>query len=216
MKKLILFSCLLVAGISYAQGQNSGAWRDDLDYLVQRIEIHCSIDYYQDSEPSNFNIINAPDIWTEMTAADYMNNIDPAMGAVKDYDQIAYLVKTSVLELEQVYTDSGLPKMIEKYSLIKPTLLESGYNLEKFLKEFYDGFLSVKKKSVADLLDYLSFAVSECAESIDLCYSLAVLLDSEGRYDDAKTMYNRCIQINSAHHYAKMELDLMELKEKYH
>jgi hypothetical protein len=181
-----------------------------------QIEIHCSIDYYQDSEPFDFNIINAPDIWTEMTAADYLNNIDPAMGVVKDYDQIAYLVKTSVLELEQAYTDNGIPKLKETYSLIKPTLLESGYNLEKFFAEFYDRFLSVKKRSTADLLEYLAFAVSECPESIDLCYSLAVRLDSERRFDEAKTMYNRCIQLNSAHHYAKMELDLMELKEKNH
>jgi len=181
-----------------------------------QIEIHCSIDYYQDSEPFDFNIINAPDIWTEMTVADYLNNIDPAMGVVKDYDQIAYLVKTSVLELEQAYTYNGIPKLKEIYSLIKQTLLESGYNLEKFFAEFYDRFLSVNKKSTADLLEYLAFAVNECPESIDLCYSLAVRLDSEGRFDEAKTMYNRCIQLNPAHHYAKMELDLMELKEKNH
>lgn len=179
-----------------------------------QIEIHCSIDYYQDSEPFDFNIINAPDIWTEMTAADYLNNIDPAMGAVKDYDQIAYLVKTSLLELEQAYTGTGITKMKETYGLIKQTLLESGYNLEKFLAEFYDGFLSVNTKSTADLIEYLAFSVSECPESIDLCYSLAVRLDSEGRFDEAKTMYNRCLQLNSAHQYAKMKLGLMELKEK--
>jgi hypothetical protein len=42
MKKLILISCLLVAGISYAQDQKSGAWRDDLDYLVQNDRDHAS------------------------------------------------------------------------------------------------------------------------------------------------------------------------------
>jgi hypothetical protein len=181
-----------------------------------QIEIHCSIDYYQDSEPFDFNIINAPDIWTEMTAADNRNNFDPAMGVVKDYDKIAYLVKTSLLELEQAYTDNGIPKLKETYSLIIQTLRKSGYNLEKFFTEFYDGFLSFNMKSTADFIDYLAFAVSECPESIDLCYSLAVRLDSEGRFDEAKTMYNRCIQLTFAHHYAKMELDLMELKEKNH
>jgi hypothetical protein len=179
-----------------------------------QIEIHCSIDYYQDSEPFDFNIINAPDILKEVTAADYLNNIDPAMVAVKDYDKIDNLVKISLLELEQAYTDNGIPKLKETYSLIKQTLLESGYNPEKFLAEFYDRFLSVSKKSTADLSEYLAFAVGECPESIDLCYSLAVRFDSGGRFDEAKTMYNRCLQLNPAHHYAKMKLDLMELKEK--
>jgi hypothetical protein len=179
-----------------------------------QIEIHCSIDYYQDSDPFDFNNIIAPDIWTKMSAADYMNNIDPAMGLVKDYDQIAEQLKTSLLELEQAYTNSGIPKLKETYSLIKQILLESGYNLEKFFAEFYDGFLSVNKKSTTDLIDYLAFAVSECPESIDLCYSLAVQLDSEGRFDEAKSMYNRCLQLNFAHHYAKMKLNLIKLKEK--
>ncbi|MFC2102127.1 hypothetical protein ACFLS7_03960 [Bacteroidota bacterium] len=39
MKTLILISCLLMAGITYAQDQQADAWRGDLDYLVQRIEI---------------------------------------------------------------------------------------------------------------------------------------------------------------------------------
>ena len=179
-----------------------------------QIEILCSIDYYQDSEPFDFNIINAPDIGIKMTAADYRSNVDPAMGAVKDYDQIVNLVKTLALELEQEYTDNGIPGMKKAYYSEKQTLLKSGYNPEKFFTEFYYRFLSKNKKSTADLLDYLAFTVSECPESIDLCYSLAVQLESEGRFDEAKTMYNRCLQLNLAHHYAKMKLDLMGLKEK--
>lgn len=180
-----------------------------------QIEIHCSIDYYQDSDPFDFNSIIAPDIWTKMTAADYLNNIDLAMGLVKDYDQIAEQVRTSLLELEQAYTNRGIPTLKETYSLIKQTLLERGYNVEKFLSEFYNQFFSANKKSTADLSDYLTLAVGECPESIDLCYSLAVQLDSEGRFDEAKAMYNRCLQLNFAHHYARMKLNLMKLKEKY-
>jgi hypothetical protein len=179
-----------------------------------QIEIHCSIDYYQDSQPFDFDIINAPDIWTEMTAAEYRNNIDPAMEAVKNYDQILNLVKTSAQDLENTYTNYGISRMKETYYSKKLALLKSGYNIEKFLTECYDQFFSKNKKSTADLLDYLTFAVTEYPESIGLCYSLAVQLESEGRSNDAKMMYNRCLQLNPAHHYAKMKLNLMGLKEK--
>ena len=145
--------------------------------------------------------------------ADYLNNNDPAMEAVKDYNRIVNLVNKSILEMEQAYTDNGIPKLKETYSLIKQKLLESGYNLEKFFADFYDRFLTETNKSTADLVEYLAFAVSECPESIDLCYSLAVQLESEGRLNEAKTIYNRCLKLNPAHHYSKMKLDLIGLKE---
>lgn len=177
-----------------------------------QIEIRCSIDYYQDSQPFDFNIINAPNIWTEMTATEYQSNIDPAMEAVKNYERILSMVKTSEQKLKQAYTDYGISGLEEIYYCEKQILLKNGYNLETFLLEFYDRFLSKNKNSSTDLLDYLAFAVSECPESIDLSYSLAVRLESEGRVDEAKTMYKRCLQLNPAHHYAKMKLDLMGLK----
>lgn len=179
-----------------------------------QIEIRCSIDYYQDSGPFDFNIFNAPNIWTKMTAADYRDNIDTAIEAVKDYDMIINLVRTSEQKLEQAYTDHGIPGVKETYYSEKQILQKCGYNLEKFFIEFYDRFLSKNKKNTADLFDYLAFSVSEYPESIALCYSLAVQLESEGRFDEAKTMYKRCLQLNPAHHYAKMKLALMGLKEK--
>ena len=179
-----------------------------------QIEIHCSIDYYQDSEPFDFNIFNTPDIWAEMTAAEYSSNIDPAMGAVKNYEQIVNLVKTLVLDLEQAYTDNRIPGIKKAYYSNKQQLLESGYNLEKFFTEFYYSFLSENKKSTDDVLDYLAFAVSECPEAIDLSYLLAVQLESVERLDEAKKMYNRCLELNPAHHYAKMKLGLMKIKPK--
>ncbi|MBN1931762.1 MAG: hypothetical protein JW786_09170, partial [Desulfobacterales bacterium] len=118
-----------------------------------QIEICCSIDYYQDSEPFDFNIIKAPDILTEMTAAEYQNNIDPAMQAVKDYDKIINLVKTSAQKLEQAYTDYGINGIKETYYSEKQTLIKSDYNLEKLFKEFYYQFLSKNAKSTVDLLD---------------------------------------------------------------
>jgi hypothetical protein len=39
MNKIILISSLLLVSIIYAQDQQPDAWRDDLDYLVHRIEI---------------------------------------------------------------------------------------------------------------------------------------------------------------------------------
>ncbi len=176
------------------------------------IEIHCSIDYYQDSQPFDFNIIHAPDIYAEMTAADYRNNLDPAMLAVKNYDRILKQVNDIEVKLEQEYNSSGLTGLKKVYRSNKKSLLESGYNREKFLEEFYYGFLSENKKSTADLTEYLTFAVSECPESIDLNYLLALQLESDGRLEEAKQQYIRCLGLNPAHHYARMKLELMELE----
>ena len=177
-----------------------------------QVEIHCSVDYYQDSEPFDFNITNAPEIVVEMTAEDYRSNKDPAMRAVKDYDRIIHWTKTLETELEQEYAANGNNGMKKAYLSKKQELLESGYNPEKFLIEFYDRWFSSNKTSEGDLLDYLAFAVSECPESIDLTYSLAVQLESAGRLDEAKKWYYRCLELNPAHHYAKMKLGLLQIK----
>ncbi|HUU05175.1 MAG TPA: hypothetical protein VMZ49_04755, partial [Patescibacteria group bacterium] len=43
-----------------------------------QITIGCSVDYYQDSEPFDFNTAIIPDVMTAITSADYRDNIDPA------------------------------------------------------------------------------------------------------------------------------------------
>jgi len=177
------------------------------------IEIHCSVDYYQDSQPFNFNIMHAPDIRAEMSAADYRNNIDPAMQAVKNYERIIKQVNRAEQELEQAYTNEGMIGFRKTYSLEKPKIVNHGYNLEKLLSEFYYSFLSENSKSTADLIDYLSFSVSECPESIDLNYLLASQLESDGRLEEAKQKYNRCLDLNPEHHYARMKLELLGMEE---
>jgi tetratricopeptide (TPR) repeat protein len=116
------------------------------------------------------------------------------------------------LELEQEYNDNGLTGMTKAYHSKKQALLDSGYNREKFLIEFYNHLLSSNRTSEDELLDYLTFAVSECSESLNLCYALAAWFQSKERFDDAKKWYERCIQINPAHHYAKMKLGLLRLE----
>jgi len=74
---------------------------------------------------------------------------------------------------------------------------------------------SIQIKNSSDLSDYLAFAADECPESVDLCYSLAVQLESQGLYDKAEMEYARCLLLNPAHHYAKMKLGLLKLKGEY-
>ena len=178
------------------------------------IEIHCSIDYYQDSEPFDFNIIHAPDIYAEFTAVDYSNNIDPAMLAVKNYGRIIRQVNEMKVKLEQAYSSSGTSEMKKAYSSNKKTLLESGYNLEKFLKDFYYGYLAENKQSPADLSNFLALTLSESPGSIDLNYMLALQLESEGRLEEAKQQYKRCLELNPEHHYARMKLELLGMEEQ--
>ena len=177
-----------------------------------QVEIHCSVDYYQDSEPFDFNIANMPDIITKMSAAEYQNNIDPAMRAVKNYDRITDFIKTLTFELEQAYADNRIPGIKKEYYSNKQLILESCYNPEEFFTGFYYNFLSNIINNTDDLIDYLLFALSECPESIDLSYSLAVQLESAERINEAKEMYERCLELNPAHHYAKMRFGLIELK----
>jgi len=180
-----------------------------------QVTIACSVDYYQDSEPFDFNTTITPDIQTKITSDDYRNNIDPAMIVVKNYDQIYHWVQALKMELEKEYTANDCKGMIKLYHSKKQELLNSGYNLEKFFTEFKNNWFFKNKKSASDTLDYLTLAVNECPESLDLCYSLAYHLETEGRLDEAKKFYSQCLQLNPSCHYAKMKLGLLELNKKY-
>lgn len=177
------------------------------------IEIHCSIDYYQDSQPFDFNIIHAPDIQAEMSMVDYRYNIDPAMRAVKNYDRIDDLVKKINLQMEHAYAKNSIPGITDVYYSNQKELLESGYNPEKFCIDFYYSFLIDSVTNTDHLIGYLQFAINECPKSIDLSYLLAIQLESAGRLDQAEKMYKHCIELNPDHHYAKMRLGLNKLKE---
>lgn len=176
-----------------------------------QIRIGCSVDYYQDSEPFDFNTAIVPDIMTKITSADYMDNIDPALNKVRDYDRILGLAQALALELGKEYSMNGCEGMKKSYYLKKQELLDSGYNLEKFFMDFDDGWFSANKKNADDYLDFLTFACGECPESIDLCYSLAYQLEAKGRFPEAIKFYQQCLQLNPACHYAKMKLGLLEL-----
>ena len=135
------------------------------------------------------------------------------MQAVQNFARITKQIDELMRELERAYTSGGVPGVKEAYFSDQKKLLESGYSLEKIFTEFYYRFLSEHKKNTADLIDYLSISVSECPASIDLNYLLALQLESDGQVDEAKQQYKRCLELNPAHHYARMKLELMELEK---
>jgi hypothetical protein len=177
-----------------------------------QVVIGCSIDYYQDSEPFDFNTAHVPDILAEMTAADYRNNVDPCLERVRDYGRIAARVPILEEELKNAYTAGGLEAMKLAYGRKKGELKQTGYSPEKFFLEFRTNWFINNKKSASDELDYLAFSFAECPESIDLGYLLAVRLEAEGRLEDAKTHYRRCLRLNPECHYAAMKLGLLDQK----
>ena len=181
-----------------------------------QITIGCSVDYYQDSEPFDFNTTHVPDIMTAITSADYRDNIDPALNKIKDYDRILNLVRTVALEMEKEYAANGCEGMKKSYLSRKQELMIRGYNLEKFFSDFIDDWFFANKKSMADYTDLLSFACAECPESIELCYALAARLEADGRFAEAVKYYNHCLKLNPACHYAKMKLGLRQLQETHH
>jgi hypothetical protein len=175
-----------------------------------QVTIGCSIDYYQDSEPFDFNTTTSPEIRTKITSADYRANIDPAMRVVRDYERIRRRVQSLALELGEEYASAGFPGMKNRLDAIKGELLDMGYDLEKFLSDFNDNFFYSNKKNKADYLEFLTCAVTECPESIDFCYALASFFEAEGQLQEAKRYYRQCLQLNPSCHYAKMKLGLME------
>ena len=178
-----------------------------------QVVIGCSVDYYQDSQPFDFNVSHFPDILAPMTSAGYRDNIDPAMVKVRDYDRIRAQAAALQKELEKEYAASGMAGLTRAYAAGKQELLRSGYNPEKFLDEFNNEWFYANKKSPADYLDFLAFAFAECPASIDFCYALAAQLQVQDRVQEAKKFYNQCLQLNPACHYAKMKLGLLELQE---
>jgi hypothetical protein len=178
-----------------------------------QITIGCSVDYYQDSDPFDFNIADFPDIMTPINSADYRDNIDPALKKILAYDRIRDRVQKIALEMEKEYAANGGDGMKKSYLAHKRELLDSGYNPDKFFNDFIDDWFFANKKSMADYTDLLSFACAECPESIDLCYALAVRLQADGRLAEAVKSYHRCLQINPSCHYAKMKLALLRLQE---
>jgi hypothetical protein len=179
-----------------------------------QITIGCSVDYYQDSEPFDFNTTHVPDILTPVTAADYRDNVDPAIRKVLDYDRIRALVQSTALEMGKEYVANGLAGMKKSYLIHRQELTDNGYNLEKFFSDFIDDWFFANKKGMGDYIDLLSFASAECPESIDLCYALAARLEAAGQLAEAVKFYNQCLQLNPACHYARMKLNLLQLREK--
>jgi hypothetical protein len=178
-----------------------------------QVVIGCSVDYYQDSQPFDFNISHVPDILAPMTSADYRRNIDPAMVKVREYGRICAQVAALQKELEKEYAASDMASLTRAYAAGKQELLRSGYNPEKFLDEFNNEWFYANKKNPADYLDFLAFAFAECPASIDFCYALAAQLEAQDRVQEAIKFYNQCLQLNPACHYAKMKLGLLELQE---
>jgi hypothetical protein len=177
-----------------------------------QVTIGCSIDYYQDSEPFDFNTTHTPDIAASMTASDYRNNIDPALARVRDYGRIIARVRALDEELKIAHAAGGLAAVKQAYALKKQELLDTGYNPERFFFEMRDNWFFKSKKSAAEDLDYLVFALGECPESIDLCYLLAERSEAESRADEAQKYYQQCLLLNPACHYAEMKLGLLGLK----
>jgi tetratricopeptide (TPR) repeat protein len=179
-----------------------------------QITIGCSVDYYQDSDPFNFNTTHIPDILTPITSADYRDNVDPAIKKVLDYDRINALVQAVALEMGKEYVANGSDGMKKSYLIHRRELVDSGYNPEKFFNDFIDDWFFANKKSMSDYTELLAFACSECPESIDFLYSLAVHYETQGRIADAMTCYNQCLELNPACHYARIKLDLLHLQGK--
>jgi len=177
-----------------------------------QVTIGCSVDYYQDSEPFDFNTAHTPDILAVMTADDYRNNVDPSLDRVRNYGRILEWVRTLEEDLKNAYAADGLAGIKKTYELKKPELLKTGYTPEKFFFEIRRNWFFDNKKSAEDELDFLAFALGESPESIDLCYVLAARLEAEGRIDEAKKRYRQCLLLNPECHYAAMKLGLLELR----
>lgn len=177
-----------------------------------KLQIACAIDYYQDAQPYDFSVQTEPDFFIRLTSSDFLENRDPVMEAVLQYNSHRTLRREFAQTLANAYTNEGLEGMKKAYYQIKPGYDRFGYNMENLLYDDLDPWISMNKRNTEDYIGFLKFVYQEIPTSLKVIWDLGVWMKRIDR-EEAKKYFNRCLELNPEHHYAKMELQLLELEK---
>jgi len=112
--------------------------------------------------------------------------------------------------MAKAYQEGGFEGLKKTYSAIKPDYTKYGFNMENLLYKDFDGWIVKNKKSNEEYIGYLEFMRDELPNSVNVLMDLGSWMETRN-IEEAKNCYNKCLELNPAHHYAKMKLGLMEL-----
>jgi len=178
-----------------------------------KLQIGCAVDYYQDAQPFDFSMGTEPHFFVRLTSADFKENRDPVLERIFDYDSYKNMRPKFTAQMADAYRSAGMEGLKDGYDRIRPNYEKYGFNMKNLLYDDLDGWMAVNKKTDDDYIEYLMFVHDELPRSIDVCYDLASWLERSGHVGEAKKYYNKCLQLNPEHSYARMKLGLLDLEE---
>lgn len=178
-----------------------------------KLQIGCAVDYYQDAQPFDFSTGTEPHFFVRLTSADFKENRDPVLERIFDYDSYKNMRPEFTAQMADAYRSGGLEGLKSIYDRIRPNYDKYGFNMNNLLYDDLDDWMAVNKKTDDDYIGYLMFVHNELPRSIDVCYDLASWLERSGHVEEAKKYYEKCLQLNPEHSYARMKLGLLDLEE---
>jgi len=178
-----------------------------------KLQIGCSVDYYQDAQPFDFSVGTEPHFFVRLTSADFRENRDPVFERIFDYDSYKNMRPEFTAQMADAYRSSGLEGLKSSYDRIRLNYDKYGFNMKNLLYDDLDGWMAINKKTDDDYIGYLTFVHNELPRAIDVCYDLASWLERSGHVEEAKKYYKKCLQLNPEHSYARMKLGLLDLEE---
>lgn len=173
--------------------------------------ISSSVVYHQDSQPDDFTLTSNPDLFIPLTHDDYKNRRDPVLLTVIKYDVLKKFRTDFSDQLMKAVQKGGMDGLKKAYFLLKPAFVKLGFTPETLLYKDLDGWMMRNSPSSEIYIEYLKFMLEEMPDSINICFDLASWLET-GNRDEAKKLFQHCLDLNPAHKDARMKLALMALE----
>jgi len=117
--------------------------------------------------------------------------------------------------MSKAYMDGGLDGFRNAYDSVKATYAKHGFNMENLLFKHLDAWMGGNSRSEDDYVEYLKFIHGELPNSTAVCYDLAYWMYKRGDEEEARRLYQRCLELNPEHHSAKWRLGLIEIQKKW-
>ncbi|MFH0735580.1 MAG: S41 family peptidase [bacterium] len=177
--------------------------------------IMCSIVFHQDSDYQDFSTTTEPDFFVPLTYADYKNNIDKVLEQTLAYNDYAGLQQNFVEKMSEAYKSGGLVELKKVYFSIKPNYSKFGFNMKNLLYNELDNRMVANRKSDEEYINYLKFVSQELPDFAVIYNDLASWSEAATNFEDMKKYLTKCLELNPANSIAKMQLELLELKENF-
>lgn len=172
-------------------------------------------EYTQDSEFSDFRLTTKPHVYALLSSDDYINNNDPVLSAIFNYDFIIQLKNECTKAMQDGYRDEGTSGLTKTFYNHKASIEKAGINIERLLIDEFSWWIYSNRKVKDDYAAYIKFVVDELPESMQANYWYGRNCQLNNNNDLAKVYYKRCLEINPAHLNAIKYMELIDLATNY-